>query len=800
MASRYRPWLRRTATAFLVFAMALVLGCWLLLRQTLPPQTATIDLPHLSAPVTVRFDSHGIPFIRARSDQDAAETLGYLHARDRMFQMDLMRRAAGGSLAELFGASALDNDEEMRRLGLRHRAQADLADLSPAARALLQAYADGVNAWIAQRGRFAAPEYLLLGRPSPWTMTDSLLWGKMMGLWLSNNWYTEMARLALAAHQPVTKINALWPSVPNAVTETAAAGRPDARAPHFASFIDRGLSRAAASALTWMRYFPEPFTQPAQASNEWAIAGSRSATGLPLLAGDPHLGFGFPSLWYLVRIDTPTETLAGASAPGLPFIIIGHNAHVAWTFTSTGADVQDIFVEHPTGDGQAYETPTGPEPFITRVERIRVAGHADVVLVVRETRHGPVIGQTPDGKSLLAVDMANLAPHDTDANGLLMLNDAKSVFDVAAASARITSPVQNLLSADTAGNIGFFTTGRVPIRKNGDGAWPVDGADGRHDWTGFASGAALPHAINPPSGMLINANNPTVGSHFPVFMGSDRYGDWRARRIEALLLAGGNRETAGYFAHMQLDVTSLFAGDLLPRLLAVPLPADDPATAARNLLRHWSGEMTMNTPQPLIFNAWTRAIVEQILRQNRMPDRDLPLAEDNLLYDLLGSPSGSASQSIWCDDHCDRLLRTALDSAVARLRQRYGADPRTWRWGQAHHAVFADPLVSRLPLIGGFGRFSLPVPGDATTIDVAAPAGTPADPDGFTAVHGPELRAVFDLSDLDRSLFVITPGQSGNLLSRQANDLLKSWRDGDNITLGPSPRSPEGILNLRPAS
>jgi penicillin amidase len=773
--------------------MVLVLGGWLLLRQTLPPQTATVDLPNLSAPVTVRFDGNGIPFIRARSDRDAAEALGYLHARDRMFQMDLMRRAAGGSLAELFGAPALDNDEEMRRLGTRRRAEADLADLSPGARALLQAYADGVNAWIGQRGRFASPQYLLLGRPPPWTITDSLLWGKMMGLWLSGNWHNEMARLALAPQLPVAKIDALWPAVPNAVTEAAVAASAAPSPPH-AALIERGLSRAAAAILVWMRYFPEPFTLPAQASNEWAIAGRRSATGAPLLAGDPHLGFGFPSLWYLTRIDTPTETLAGATAPGLPFIIIGHNAHVAWTFTTTGADVQDIFVEHPTSDGEEYETPAGPQHFITHQERIAVAGRADVVLTIRETRHGPVLGVTPDGENLLAVAMANLADHDTDASGLLMLNQARTVFDVETASVNITSPVQNLLSADKAGNIGFFTTGKVPIRKQGDGAWPVEGADGAHDWTGFASGAALPHSINPPSAMLVNANNPTAGSNYPIFMGGDVYGDWRARRIETLLLAGGTRETASYFAQMQLDVTSVFAQDLLPRLLAVPLPADDKASAARDLLRGWSGEMTMNTPQPLIFNAWTRAIAAQILARNGLAGRNLPLSEDNLVYALLAPYDHHSRQSIWCGGDCDLLLRTALDSAITQLRQIYGADPRTWRWGQAHSADFNDPLVSRLALIGRFGRFSLPVPGDATTIDVAGPA----DSGEFTALHGPEFRAVFDLSDLDRSLFVIAPGQSGNLLSRHAADLLRRWRDGDNIMLGASPLSSGGVLNLRP--
>ena len=800
MGSRNVPWLRPITAAVFMSATALVLGVWLLLRQTLPPYTATIDLPNLSAPVMVRFDTHGVPFIRARSDQDAAEALGYLHARDRMFQMDLMRRAAGGSLAELFGAAALDNDEEMRVLGLRHRAEADLADLSPAAHSLLQAYADGVNAWIAQRGRFAAPEYLFLGRPAPWTITDSLLWGKMMGLWLSDNWHNEMARLALAAHQPVTKIDALWPSVPNDVTEAAVASPSAAPSPHLAALIDPGLSRAAAAILVWMRYYPEPFTLPAEASNEWAISGRHSATGAPLLAGDPHLGFGFPSLWYLARIDTPTETLAGATSPGVPFFIIGHNKDVAWTFTTTGADVQDIFVEHPTNDGQAYETPTGPQAFATRMERIRVAGQADIVLTVRETRHGPVLGLTPDGKNLLAVDMANLAPHDTDADGLLKLNDARSVFDVEAASASITSPVQNLLSADTAGNIGFFTTGKIPIRKEGDGAWPVNGADGQHDWTGFASGAALPHEINPPSGMLVNANNPTAGRQFPVFMGRDEYGDWRARRIQTLLLEGGNQETAGYFAQMQLDVTSAFAQELLPRLLAISLPANSPAASARDLLRNWSGEMSMTTPQPLIFNAWTRAILEQILKQNRLPDRNLPLSEDNLLYALLSLPGNRTLQSLWCGGDCDPLLRAALDNAITGLQKRYGGNPQSWRWGQAHNADFNDPLVSRLAFIGRFGRFSLPAPGDDTTIDVASPAGTPADPDGFTAIHGPEFRAVFDLSDLDRSLFVIAPGQSGNLLSGHAGDLLKRWRDGENIMLGASPPSPDGLLELRPAT
>jgi penicillin amidase len=367
---RRRARFRRLLFGLLAFLLLLGIGGVVLAQILLPPRHATVALPGLSAPVHITFDAGGIPFIQAASATDAAEALGYLHARDRLFEMDLMRRAAGGSLAQLLGPLALPNDEEMRRLGMRRAAAADQAELSPQARGLLQAYASGVNAYISARGRFAALEYLLLGRPAPWTITDSLLWGKMMGLWLSGNARTELARLALEPHQPLPKIMALWPPVP---------GNP----PEDASLATPARAAAASGALATLRHFPQPFTQPATASNEFAVSGARTATGKPLLAGDPHLGFGFPSLWYLVRIDTPAGTLAGATAPGVPFMVIGENGHIAWTFTTTGAAVQDVFIEHPTADGKSYETPTGPQPFITRTERIAVRFRPDVILAIR---------------------------------------------------------------------------------------------------------------------------------------------------------------------------------------------------------------------------------------------------------------------------------------------------------------------------------------------------------------------------------------------------------------------------------
>jgi len=782
-----RRWWARFAGVMAGLAVGLAILVSALVWRVLPPTNSTLALPGLSAPVQIIFDQNGIPFIRAASPVDAAEALGYVHARDRMFQMDLMRRAAGGSLAQLFGAAALDNDEEMRRLGMRRSAEADVTDLSPGARAELQAYANGVNAWISQRGRFAAPEFILLGRPAPWTIPDSLLWGKMMGLWLSGNWRLELERLALSAQQPRNKIDALWPPIHGIAQEEAALASPDS-----------SLAAAATGTLGWMRHFPQPFTLPAQASNEWAVAGARTASGKPLLAGDPHLAFGFPSLWYLVRIDTPEGTLAGATAPGIPFMVIGRNSHIAWTFTTTGAAVQDVFIEHPTLNGTGYETPTGPQPFITRIEHIPVRGQADTRLTITETRHGPIIGTTPDGKSLLSVEMANLAPHDTDSNGLLLLSQAQSVADAGIAAAQITSPVQNLLVADTADHIGFFTTGRVPIRRAGDGAWPVDGADGLHDWTGVACGAALPHSINPPSNMLLNANNPTAPANFPVFMGRDTYGDWRARRIEALLNAS-NHQTPETFRAIQQDITSNYAQRILPRLLAVPMAPGSLAAQAQALLAGWSGDMAANLPQPLIFNAWEDEFVTEILQRNHIDEDEAPLLTDSFIFSLLGPDAATATQSLWCNGNCSPLLRGALSAASATLARRYGNTPADWRWGTAHKAIFAHPLLGNLPLIDVFARFSISAEGDATSINVAAPGPSAQDPDGFTAIHGPELRAIYDLSNLDQSLFIIAPGQSGDLLAPNAGNLLTRWESGQYLKLPAKPSQISATIIMVPA-
>jgi penicillin amidase len=742
-----------------------------LVWHTLPAANLAAAIPGLSALVDIGIDADGIPHIRAATETDAAAALGFLHARDRLFQMELMRRAASGTLSEIAGPATLPSDRLMRTLGLRRAAEADLAALPADTRAMLDAYARGVNAYIALRGRFAGLEFLALGRPAPWAPVDSLLWAKTMGLYLSGNWRTELARAGLLARLSPETILSYWP-------EADGAGQPQAG-------LAPGLAATATSLAAILPSFPDRFTQPATASNAWAVDGAHSATGAPLLAGDPHLGFSLPGVWYVARIDTPSTTLAGATAPGVPFMVLGHNRHIAWTFTTTGADVQDLFIETPDGADQ-YQTPDGPRRFETRTETIHIRGQPDEILHVRSTRHGPLISDlTGRSSPLLALQMANLAPGDTAAAGLLALNRAATAAEALEAAPRITSPVQNLMVADRS-TIALAVTGRVPIRKSGDGALPVQGADGSHDWTGWASGAQLPQITAPASGRLVNANERVAPPDFPVFLGRDWYDDLRARRIRQLLDTKPKHDLAD-FAAMQTDTLDLAATDLLPRLTALPA-ASEPAGRALTLLRVWTGHADINLPQPLIFTAWMQQALRAVLARNQVPP--LAAAPWPVLLPALLTPAGAKL----CGGECGPIFAQALADAMAPLAARYGADPIDWRWGDAHPAVFAHPLLSHIPGLEHFATAEIAAPGDTTTLNQGG-----SWLGHFQSVHGASFRAVYDLADLNRSRFMLAPGQSGHILSPASRNFLTRWRDGATISLGPAmPRT--GHLRLLPSS
>lgn len=770
---RITGWMLGGLAGFILLATSTLAA---LVWMTLPGGNRTAAIPGLNAPVDISIDADGIPRVHAASETDAAAALGFLHARERAFQMELTRRAAAGELSEILGKPTLANDRFMRLLGMRARAEADLAALPKDTRALLDAYARGVNAWIDARGRFASLEHLYLGVPRPWTPVDSLLWGKLMGLYLSSNWRTELARAALAGKLSDAEIDSLWPA-------TGGAGHPQAR-------LEPALATAARRLAEALPHFPAPYTQTQTASNEWAVDGRHSATGAPLLAGDPHLGFGLPGVWYLARIEWPGHVLVGATAPGVPFLVLGHNGHIAWTFATTGADVQDLFVETPAGEGD-YMTPDGPRPFTARHEIIHVSGAPDELLTVRETRHGPVVSDliAPEGP-VLAASMANLAPGDMAAAGLLALNRAENIAEAGAAAPLISSPVQNLLVADRE-RIALYVTGRVPVRRDGDGSRPMPGGEGRFDWTGWASGDELPHYVAPASGRLANANERIAPPDFPVFLGRDWFGDWRVRRIRELLGAS-DRHTAADFAAMQADALSVSARDVLPRL-QMTAPADPVSRTALDLLRGWDGTMARDKPQPLIFNAWMSEFRTALLaRFGPVGDATPPGME--LVADALSDalPPGGAAR---CDGDCGKMLSESLVRAMGELKAQFGPDVATWRWGRAHRAMFAHPVLRGIPVLYRFGIEQIGSPGDDTTLFRAGMAGH-----SFAATHGASYRGVYDLAGLDRSLFMLAPGQSGNPASPLARNFLRRWHDGDTITIGPEAASVAAKITLIPAT
>jgi penicillin amidase len=588
-----------------------------------------------------------------------------------------------------------------------------------------------------------------------------------MALYLSGNWRQELARAALMPKLSPEAIRALWPAQDKTPAPQA----------------NETLGAEAVLLAAVLPTFPEPFTLPSSASNEWAVSGAHTATGKPLLAGDPHLGYSMPAVWYLARIETPEGVLAGATAPGVPFLIIGHNGRIAWTFTTTGADTQDVFVETDAGAGR-YATPDGPQAYALHDETIHVLWGTDQVVHVRATRHGPVISDVDPaaGGPPLAVAVASLQPGDTAADGLLALNQAGSVAEAGETAALISAPVQNLLVAD-ASHIGQFTTGRVPVRRAGDGVLPVAGADGAHDWTGFASGAQLPHVVDPPSGRIVNANERVAPPDFPVFMGQDWFGDWRAQRIRTMLDARSSHTVASFGA-MQTDSISAFAQAVLPRLLKTA-PADKESQRALAALARWPGTMRIDWWQPLLFNDWM-ARLQKALLDRQKGESYLSGSQADMLARALGP-----DEAQWCGAECGALLTQTLAAAVAAH-----GDPGE-HWGTVHEAAFKHPLLGSIPLLGRLFTWHTEQPGDDTTVFRGSPLATIAGGEDWTAVHGPAFRGVYDLADLDRSVFALAPGQSGNPLRKEAGSLMHTWRADPSIRLGPMAKA-EDTIELHP--
>ncbi len=762
------------------------LGGTLWLRGSLPQTSGEIRIEGLAAPVEVLRDADGLVTLRAGSDLDAYRALGFVHAQERLWQMDFMRRMGAGRLSEIVGAATLATDRFMRTLGLYRQAEAQAGRLKPETRAALEAYSAGVNAFLVQRSGPLPFEFQLLRyEPEPWRPADSLVWGRIMALLLSGNWRSEVLRAKLLKHLDPAEVAFLWPGdsegAPTTVTQAAAARLP------------------AAPALRALLEEVPPELRPQSASNAWAIAGSLTASGKPILANDPHLSLQAPGKWFLVRMETPAWTLAGATAPGVPFVVIGHNDRIAWGFTTTHSDTQDLFVERLTAEG-GYEAPDGPRAFEVVREVIAVKDTEPVELDVRISRHGPVISDAfmdernrPDDGYVLALAWTALRDDDRTPDGLLALNRARNWAEFQAALEDFHSPQQNIVYADVDGNIGFLAPGRVPLRKAGNGTAPVAGWSGAYDWTGLLPYADLPRALNPRQGSIVSGNNRVVPDDYPHFLTAYWPPPQRARRILDLLAAKAPLDPELVGA-MQMDSHAVDAAELLPRLLAAT-PESPRAQAALAKLRSWDFVMDRTRPEPLIYAAWTIELTRLLLADELGEDfEELARPEARRLKALL--TRGAA----WCDDgataaqkeSCDERITAALEKAVAGLAEHLGDDPEDWRWGELHRAELAHPVLSRIPLVADLFGFGQETDGGDETIN----RGVFAIDGGrrFSHIAGASLRIVFDMADLDATRAITATGQSGNPLSPHYGSFARRWRDGALLRLKSD--SEEGLQRL----
>ena len=763
----------------------------LLLRSSLPDFRSSVRLEGIESPVQIMRDAQAVPHIFAASDADAYFALGYLHAQDRLWQMHLQRRLGAGRLAEVIGEPGLGFDRFMRLIGAYRLAQQSYDNLSSEVRGALDSYAAGVNAWLETRRGALPPEfYLLQTWPEPWTPADSLVWGKLMALQLSGNYRTELQRAEMAALLGPDSLEVLFPDQlseqPISLTE----------------YLPVERLRSLRAAL------PAPLG-PSTASNEWALSAGETLTGGAILANDPHLGLNSPTLWYLARVRTPTMNLVGVTVPGVPFHMLGHNGTIAWGMTTTGSDVQDLFIERvdPEDSGR-YLTEDGSEPFRIRTEIIEVDGGEPVTLTVRETRHGPVlsdidadIAAVADDDHVISLAFTALTADDTTSEAIYLMGRATNWVEFLGALQFWVAPQQNIAYADVDGNIGLIVPGRIPIRASGDGLSPVPGWTGAHEWTGFVPVEALPQTLNPPDGHIVNANNPVVGPGYPYRIGHDGAEPYRAERILEVLNRREGQTIESTLA-LQMDTVSAAARELLPLMLTVR-PDNAAASEAVTLLRGWTYRMDRDRPEPLIFATWLRRLNEALYADELgalFPDywRLRP----RVVRDML------TERQDWCDDRrtarperCAEILRASLDEAILELTEGHGKRLSDLRWGDAHVAPFAHRVLSRVPVVQSLVDISIETDGGPFTINRGDGRVNGGDAP-FSHTHGATMRAVYDLSDLDNSRFMIATGQSGNPFSPHYGDLVERWRDGDSFTIAGSPtelsRGGNATLTLHP--
>lgn len=753
-----------------------------LARQT-SPENKTIQLKGLKARVTIKRDERGIPYIEAGNDEDLYFGQGYATASDRLWQMDLFRRTARGELAEVLGAGpnnqALEQDKQHRLFGFARVSEAEAAQASPQAKAILEAYARGVNAYIDSLDQKSLPpEFQILQyRPRPWQPADSLIIVKIFAEALSNTWRLDLMREALSS-LPVDKRAALMPEV--SALDVLVVGKDTKPVKTASASNESRYSREALLALEQSREVSDAalqrvglFAEGLAASNNWVVSGKHTVSGKPLLANDPHLAPTAPPIWHMVHLTAPGVRVAGVTGPGLPGVVIGHNDHIAWGFTNVGPDVQDLYVEKfDPADAKRYATPTGWQTATIRHEEIKVRkGFTDsatdiVPLDVTVTRHGPIVFER-DGKRY-ALRWTALDPKLNSSDVSFRMNRARNWKEFSQALESFTAPTQNIVYADVDGHIGYHAGGVVPIRKSGDGSLPYDGSTDAGEWTSFIPVAKLPQVYDPPSGIIVTANQRIVGTDYPYFLTHSWAQPYRARRIYDLLNEKP-KLSADDFRRIQGDVYSI-AGVLFAQTAAKALrplsTGDDKLRASVELLESWDGQVKPDSRGALLASQMRIAFRSKILTAALGPDlvRTYQWSNFDTSLDRIIKDQPTEWLPKEFTTYAD-LFRASYQDASTALAKNLGADEAKWTWGDQVKARFPHTLAGA-PLIGlQFTIPPFPQFGTGGLIGATVNVGSAVS-----------MRLIADPSDWDKTQHGISVGESGLPKNPHWSDQLADWR------------------------
>ncbi|MEO7132360.1 MAG: penicillin acylase family protein [Dermatophilaceae bacterium] len=846
---------RRAGLSVIVLLVLAVVAAGILaiatVRRPFPQTGGDLHIDGLTSSVQVTRDAQGIPTITADNAADLFRAQGFVSAQDRFFEMDLRRHITAGRLSELVGAGGVETDRVIRTMGWRQVAEQELPKLEPATRQYLQAYAEGVNAYIRRSGSPGnmSLEYTLLERSNPdyrvepWTPVDSLAWLKAMAWDLRGDYDSELTRARLSRRIPVKQIAALYPPYPStrnppilsaeewappAATEAAATAVPAA----FTTIDGQGaLDRAAAA----IEAVPQQLGRGSDiGSNSWVVDGAHSTTGKPLLANDPHLNLGIPSIWSQVNLQCRTVSavcpfqVSGFSFSGLPGVVIGHNNKIAWGFTNLGPDVTDFYLEQVSGP--TYLRDGVQVPLTQRVETIKVAGAPDESVTVRSTTHGPILsdaipavseagdrsvvrGAAQNSRFEVSLAWTALRPGRT-ADAIFALNRADDWDQFRAAASLFDVPSQNLVYADVDGHIGYQAPGVIPIRRSATpgappGFWPAPGWDSQWDWTGFVPFEQMPWVKDPADGRIVTANQAVTDSPTPFLTSEWDYG-FRAGRIRSLL-DSKPKASPEFMAQIQNDTRNVFAPVLVEHLLGVQV--DDFTAQAQAFLRDWDGSQPGDKGRDSASAAYYNAVWKHLLR---LTFDELPpdMAPDGgsrwmvVMEQLIQDPKND-----WWDDkttpgvteESGEILKRALVEARLDLARQLGKVPATWRWGRLHqldlkHQVMSDDSIPEV-IRDVFERGGIELGGGNSIVNANA---WDASGPGYDVTSGPSMRMVVDLSDLDQSRWVNSTGQSGHAYNSHYSDQIDRWAAGESFawpfTAQATAEAAQETLTLSPPS